>query len=102
MPMGLKNSPPIHQRHLIGKICHVYLDDIVIWSNSVAEHAKHIDMVMRALADTKLHSNPKKCAFLHLEIDFLGHHISAHGIEPNSSKVEKILNWPTPKCSTDV
>src|SRR6202790_1997863 len=66
MPMGLKNSPPIHQRrmvaalrHLIGKICHVYLDDIVIWSNSVAEHAKHIDMVMRALADAKLHLNPK-------------------------------------------
>jgi hypothetical protein len=44
MPMGLKNSPLIHQRrmvaalrHLIGKICHVYLDDIVIWSNSVAD-----------------------------------------------------------------
>jgi hypothetical protein len=39
MPMGLKNTPPIHQCcmmatlcHLIGKICHIYLDDIVIWS----------------------------------------------------------------------
>jgi hypothetical protein len=48
MPMGLKNSLPIHQhrmvaalRHLIGKICHVYLDDIIIWSNSIAEHTKH-------------------------------------------------------------
>jgi hypothetical protein len=70
MPMGLKNSPPIHQRrmvaalrHLIGKICHVYLDDIIIWSNNVGDHAKHIDMVMEALADAKLHLNPNKCAF---------------------------------------
>jgi len=38
MPMGLCNSPPVHQRRvanalreLIGKICHIYLDDIVIW-----------------------------------------------------------------------
>jgi hypothetical protein len=109
MPMGLKNSPLIHQRrmvaalrHLIGKICHVYLDDIVIWSNSVAEHAKHINMVMKALIAAKLHLNPNKCLFFQLEIDFLGHHISAHGIEPNSSKVAKILEWPVPKSSTDV
>ena len=109
MPMGLKNSPPIHQRrmvaalrHLIGKICHVYLDDIVIWSDTVAEHTKHIDMVMKALAAAKLHLNPKKCKFFRLELDFLGHHISARGIEPNSSKVEKILNWPVPRSATDV
>jgi Reverse transcriptase (RNA-dependent DNA polymerase) len=109
MPMRLENSPLIHQHctvaalcHLIGTICHVYLDDIIIWSNSVAENTKHIDMVMKALADAKLHLNPKKCAFFCLEIDFLGHHISACGIEPNSSKVEKILNWPTPRTATDV
>ena len=50
MPQGLKNAPPIHQcqmnatlRPLIGKICHIYIDDIVIWSNMVAEHVKHIE-----------------------------------------------------------
>ena len=109
MPMGLKNSPPIHQRrmvatlrHLIGKICHVYLDDIIIWSNSAAEHTKHIDMVMKALSDAKLPLNPAKCSSFLLEVDFLGHHISACGIEPHSSKVEKILNWLVPQNSTDV
>jgi len=89
-------------RHLIGKICHVYLDDIVIWSNSIAEHAKHIDMVMAALSAAKLHLNLKKCAFFLLKMDFLGYHISAHGIEPNSSKVDRILNWPTLQNVTDV
>jgi hypothetical protein len=80
----------------------VYLDDIVIWSNSVSKHTKHIHMVMEALVDAKLHLNPKKCTFFCLEIDFLGHHISACGIEPNSSKVEKIMNWPIPQNATDV
>jgi hypothetical protein len=42
MPMGLRNSPPIHQRHMtaalhdhLGTICHIYLDDIIIWSDTV-------------------------------------------------------------------
>jgi hypothetical protein len=109
MPMGLENSPPIHQcymvaalLHLIGKICHVYLDDIIIWLDSVIGHVKHIDMVMKALMAAKLHLNPDKCAFFCLEINFLGHHISACRIEPNSSKVEQILNWPVPQSSTNV
>jgi hypothetical protein len=49
MLMGLWNAPPIHQHHMtaalhkyIGKFCHIYMDDIVIWSDSVAEHAEHI------------------------------------------------------------
>ena len=109
MSMGLKNSPPIHQhcmvaalQHLIGKICHVYLDDIIIWSDSVVEHTKHIDLVMKALAVAKPHLNPAKWAFYLLEVDFLGHHISARGMEPNSSKVKFFLNWPVPKNATDV
>jgi hypothetical protein len=96
------DTPMADGSHLIGKICHVYLYNVVIWSNSVAEHAKHIDMVMAALTAAKLHLNPKKCAFFRLEIDFLGHHISARGIEPNSSKVERIFNWPVPQNATAV
>jgi hypothetical protein len=45
MPMGVCNAPAVHQRcmttalqHLIGKICHVYLDDIIIWSQTLEEH----------------------------------------------------------------
>ena len=56
MPMGLKNSPPIHQRRMmnalhehIGRICHVYLDDVIIWSDNLIDHEKHVNMVMEAL-----------------------------------------------------
>src|SRR6202044_3505569 len=98
MPMGLRNSPPIHQRRitaalrdLLGKICHIYLDDIIIWSNDIVEHIKNIRMVLAALRKAKLYCNPKKCHFYLLELDFLGHHISARGIEAETSKVNKII-----------
>ena len=89
-------------RELLGKICHIYLDDIIIWSNSVEEHTRHIRMVLGALRVAKLYCNLKKCHFYLLEIDFLGHHISARGIEANGSKVDKILGWLVPQNMTDI
>jgi hypothetical protein len=89
-------------RELLGKICHIYLDDIVIWSNMVKQHTEHVRLVLAALQKAKLYCNPKKCHFYLLELDFLGHHISVRGIEVNTSKVDKILNWPVPQNTTEV
>src|SRR6202050_3313152 len=89
-------------RELLGKICHIYLDNIVIWSDTIEQHTQHIHMVLAALRKAKLYCNPKKCHFYLLELDFLGHHISARGIEADTSKVDKIMNWPIPKNTTDV
>ena len=86
----------------IGKICHIYIDDIVIWSNTVAEHIKHIGMIMKALITAKLFCTLKKCDFFLMEMDFLGHHIPAWGIELNTSKIQKILDWPVPTNLTEV
>ena len=41
----------------ISKFCHIYIDDIVIWSNTIDEHKQHIDMVMKALESAKLYCN---------------------------------------------
>jgi len=104
MPMGLKNSPAIHQRcvmaalrSLIGWFCHIYLDDIVIWSNSLEEHEKNVHMVLNALCAACLYVNPDKTHLFCTEIDFLGHHISVCSIEADTKKVDRILNWPIPK-----
>ena len=109
MPMGLKNAPAIHQcrvtaalRTLIGNICHIYLDDIVIWSNSLEEHERNVRTVLEALRTARLYVNPEKTHLFCTEIDFLGHHISEHGIEADNKKVEKVLNWPVPKSATEV
>src|ERR1700733_10272478 len=49
MSMGMRNSPVTHQQvtlalphELMGKICHVYLDDIIIWSSSLEEHKRNV------------------------------------------------------------
>jgi len=99
MLMELQNSLLIHQRQMtaalreyIGKFCHIYLDNIVIWSEDVAEHTKHIDLIMKALMKVRLYCNPAKCKFYLTELDFLGYHISARGIELNSSKLITLCN----------
>jgi hypothetical protein len=102
MPQGLKNAPAVQQRRVtaalrefIGKTCHVYLDDIVIWSEDVRA-------VFEALRKAGLYCNLKKTKLFQYEIDFLGHHISQRGIEADTKKVERIMNWPQPKTSTNV
>ena len=109
MPMGLRNTPAIHQRrvtgtlrHLMGKICHVYLDDIVIWSQNMDEHIWNIRLVFQALKDAWLYVNPKKTKLFQYEIIFLGHRISQRGMEADHSKIDKILDWPIPKSATEV
>src|SRR6202050_2352597 len=87
---------------LLGTFCHIYLDNIVIWSDTVEQHTQHICLMLGALRKAKLYCNPKKCHFYLLELDFLGHHISTCGIEASTSKVDKILNWPVQQNTTDV
>ena len=109
MPMGLRNSPPIHQRRVmtvlhkyIGKICHVYMDDIIIWSQSLKEHEEHVRLILKALQDAGLYINKKKTNLFCYDISFLGHNISQKGIEADPTKVDKILDWPIPKNQKQV
>ena len=78
MPMGIKNAPAIHQRRVtsalrpwIGRICHVYMDDIAIWSKTVEEHTENVATILQVLLDHKLYLNPKKSKLFCSEIHFL-------------------------------
>ncbi|OJT02156.1 Retrovirus-related Pol polyprotein from transposon 17.6, partial [Trametes pubescens] len=109
MPQGCRNAPSTHQRRMfsalrehIGVICHVYLDDIIIWSSSLEEHRRNVETVLNALRKNKLYCSLKKTDLFCIELGFLGHKISRNGIAPDGEKVAKIANWPTPKNATDV
>ena len=109
MPMGLWNTPAIHQQRvtaalhgLIGRICHIYLDDIIIQLLSLQEHEEHVWLIFKALWDAKLYVNKKKTKLFQTEINFLGHKISTWGVEADEKKVDVILNWPQPKSATEV
>ena len=107
--MGMRNSPVTHQwrvtlalKDYIGKICHVYLDDIIIWSNTLTEHRANVALILEALRKAELYCSLKKSSLFCIEIDFLGHHISERGIEADDSKVKRILNWPALKAAKHV
>lgn len=109
MPQGCRNAPSTHQcrmvaalRHLIGKICHVYLDDIIIWSMTLAEHIRNVRLVLDALRAASLYCSLKKTSLFCTELNFLGHHISRDGIQADANKAIKIVQWPTPRTATDV
>jgi len=109
MPMGIKNAPAIQQCQVtdalqpwIGRICHVYIDDIAIWSNMVNKHVQNVVTILQALADNKLYCNPKKTKLCATEIHFLGHRITAKGIEADEGKADWVVNWPTPSCAKHV
>jgi RNase H-like domain found in reverse transcriptase/Reverse transcriptase (RNA-dependent DNA polymerase) len=109
MPMGGQNAPSTHQHRMsaalckyIGKICHVYLDDIIIWSQTVEEHEVNVALILQALCDNSLFCSLKKTELFTTSLTFLGHHISAAGISADITKVSRILDWLQPQKASDV
>lgn len=69
----------------------MYLDNIIIWSKILKEHCNNIAKILDTFKETYLFCSLKKSNIFCTEIDFLGHHISEHGIEADLLMVEKIL-----------
>ncbi|GBG72409.1 hypothetical protein CBR_g11988 [Chara braunii] len=74
----------------------VYLDDILIFSKSMEGHVKHLEEVLQVLKDAQLHLNLEKFEFGRDSVIYLGHRLSASGLEPEATKVEVIRHWPQP------
>ncbi len=75
----------------------VYIDDILIYSSSVEEHAEHLRKVFQRLKENKLYAKLEKCDFGVTEVDFLGHRITQEGLVMDDHKVKAILDWEPPK-----
>jgi hypothetical protein len=109
MPFGLKNAPATFQRvmnsilqGLIGNICYVYLDDIIVVGTSLENHIENLNRVFERLISNNLKIQLDKCEFLKKETEFLGHVITPEGIKPNPDKIKQILNWPLPKTQKQI
>ena len=111
MPMGLTNAPAIFQRAMhkaLGSLCGnqgcsvVYLDDIIIHSRNLAEHATHLRLVLAALHKEGYSCTLKKCSFGLSSVPYLGHIVSADGLSPDPAKIDIISAWPTPTNVSDV
>jgi len=74
----------------------IYLDDILIFSNSLEEHQVHVRRVLDRLREYNLHSKPKKCLFHMQQIEFLGFMVTPTGISMDTAKTDTVSAWPTP------
>lgn len=68
----------------------VYMDDIVIYANSLEKHEKNYNLLMDRLRNVNLKLQPNKCEFLKIEITYLGCAVSKDGVRPNPNKLEAV------------
>ncbi|KAK3520955.1 hypothetical protein QTP86_002096 [Hemibagrus guttatus] len=102
MPYGLVNAPSVFQdfmhevlRDFLHKFVLVYIDDILIYSRSMADHQRHVAEVLRRLRAYHLFLKAEKCLF-HQSSVFLGYVIDRSGIRMDEKKVAAVRGWPTP------
>jgi hypothetical protein len=76
----------------LDKFVVVFIDDLLIYSKSENDHAKHLRVVLQHLRDHKLYAK-----FSLKSVKFLGHTISHEGISVDPSKVQEVMDWKPPK-----
>jgi hypothetical protein len=74
----------------------VFIDDILVYSNSHLEHEQHLRVVLQTLRENQLYAKLDKCEFWLQKVVFLGYVISTEGILVDPRKVEAVLKWERP------
>ena len=97
MPFGLTNAPASFQslvndtlRPYLDVFCTAYLDDIIIYSDTLEEHREHIRKVLLALREKDLRIAPEKCKWITQKIEFLGFIITPRHISMDEKKLDAI------------
>jgi len=78
------------------------LDDVIVYAKTQRELLDRLDQIFTRLSEHGLKIKPAKCALFRTEIQFLGHLVTASGVQPLPDKIQAIKDWPTPRCLRDV
>lgn len=103
LPQGLCNSPSTFQRIMeliFGDMnlseCVLYLDDLLVFSDTFEEHLRRLDKVLSRLETHGLKLKGTKCQLFRTSVTHLGHIVSDQGIAVDPTKIERVRDWPTP------
>ncbi|KAK4415235.1 hypothetical protein Salat_2630800 [Sesamum alatum] len=107
MPFGLTKSP-IHfsgryERHIpaiAASVCSCFFYDILVYSLDWPTHLTHLREVLQVLSDNMLFLKISKCSFGVTSVEYLGHIISDGLVSADPSKIQSMMDWPTPSSPT--
>ncbi|RLN32946.1 hypothetical protein C2845_PM03G30130 [Panicum miliaceum] len=109
MPFGLTNAPATFQclmnaifEPYMRKFVLVFMDDILVFSKNLNDHAEHLKLVFQVLQQHKLFVKLKKCTFAQQKLSYLGHIVSDQGVATDPAKTEVMLRWPVPSSFTEL
>jgi hypothetical protein len=110
MYFGLTNSPAtfqtmmnkIFQDLITEGVVSMYLDDILIFTNSLEEHQRITCLVLDRMREHKLYLWPEKCKFEKVRIEYLSVIISHNKVEMDPVKIAGVADWPTPSNKKEV
>ena len=109
MAMGLSNAPAAFQtlmhkvlQPFLGVFVTVFIDDILVYSNTPQEHLRHLAEVLDQLALYSLYTKPSKCSLFQTTITFLGHVFTNGTIAVDPEKTSAVRDWPVPTGVSDV
>ena len=109
MPFGLCNAPGTFER-LMETVLRgmqweravLYLDDIIIFSETIEDHMQRVEEILISLKQANLMLKPSKCHFFKRQVEFLGHIVSQKGVETDPKKIKDVKEWPIPRRVKDV
>ena len=109
MPFGLYNAPSTFQSYInkalqdiLDDFCAAYLDDVLIYSETLEQHHLHVEMVLERLHKARLFADIDKSEFDQKEVKYLGMIIGVDGLKIDPAKIKTILEWSTLKTVKEV
>lgn len=79
------------------QFCLIYLDDLLIYSNTLDEHVEHLELILKQLVKHKLYTKPMKCIIASQSVEFISHIMGGSKVRLVPAKVDVIKEWPVPK-----
>lgn len=107
MSFGLRNAPATFQR-LMNKVvfglegCAVYLDDVIVFSDTWEQHLVHLRALLTRLAEACLTVNLAKCEFAKGTVRYLGKEVGQGEVRPIQAKIVAIQHFPPPSTKKEL
>lgn len=108
LPQGITNGPASFQRiinNILGparwKYALAYIDDVIIYSNTIEEHLIHLSEICHLLREARFRLNPEKCEIARTQTEYLGHKIQSGEIRPSPTNIKGLIDTKIPETADE-